>query len=52
MFVPLPSRPIFPVPLVVKLPESLGALRESSGRQRDRIFSYARFLELLGAGME
>jgi hypothetical protein len=35
----------------VELLESLGILEEISGRQRDRVFSYARFLALLGAGM-
>jgi len=30
----------------------LGVLQEISGRRRDRMFSYARFLALLGGGME
>jgi hypothetical protein len=36
----------------VALLESLGVLRESSGRKRDRMFSYERYLELLSSGME
>lgn len=36
----------------VALLESLGVLKEVSGRKRDRTFSYAAYLELLGSGME
>jgi len=62
----LPRNPIVSVPMVekllettaptagkaVELLESLGILEEVSGRQRDRVFSYERFLKLLSSGME
>jgi hypothetical protein len=61
----LPRHPIVSVPLIAKLLEttpptagkavelleSLGILEEVSGRLRDRVFSYARFMALLGANM-
>ena len=66
LFAQLPSQPIATIPLIVKLLEttpptagkaaelleSLGVLQEISGRQRDRMFSYERYLELLSSGME
>jgi hypothetical protein len=36
----------------VALLESLGVLRETSGRKRDRMFSHERYLDPLGTGME
>ena len=62
----LPRHPLVTIPRVAKLLEttrptaakavalleSLGVLTEVSGRKRDRTFSYAGYLELLGSGME
>ena len=66
LFAQLARHPIVNVPMIVKLLEttaptaskavelleSLGILEEVSGRQRDRVFSYERFLKLLSSGME
>jgi len=62
----LPTHPIVTIPTVVKLLEttkptagravqlleSLGVLTETSGKQRDRTFAYATYLERLRAGTE
>ena len=32
--------------------ESLGMVRETTGKKRDRIYSYASYLEILGEGDE
>jgi len=62
----LPKRPVITIPRVVKdlatttptaaksvaLLESLGILRETTGRKRDRSFAYATYLERLRAGTE
>lgn len=62
----LPKRPVIAIPRVVKelstttptaaksvaLLESLGILRETTGRKRDRSFAYAAYLDRLRAGTE
>jgi Fic family protein len=62
----LPIHPVVTIPTVVKLLkttkptagkavqllESLGVLTETSGKQRDRTFAYAAYLEKLRAGTE
>ena len=62
----LPVHPVVTIPGVVKLLEttkptagkavqlleSLGVLTETSGKQRDRTFAYAAYLEKLRAGTE
>jgi len=62
----LPMHPVVTIPSVVKLfrttkptagkavqlLESLGVLTETSGKQRDRTFAYAAYLEKLRAGTE
>jgi Fic family protein len=62
----LPRRPVVTIPGVVKmlettkptatksieLLETLGILRETTGRKRDRAYRYARYLERLRAGTE
>ena len=62
----LPRHPILTIPTIVKLLdttkptaakavgvlEQLGILRETSGRRRDRTFSYAAYLDRLRAGTE
>jgi hypothetical protein len=32
--------------------EKLGIVRETTGRERDRIFAYSRYLEIVSAGTE
>jgi len=62
----LPIHPVVTIPTVVKLLETtkptagkavqllenLGVLAETTGKQRDRTFAYARYLEKLQAGTE
>ena len=62
----LPMHPVVTIPAVVKLLkttkptagkavqvlENLGLLAETSGKQRDRSFAYAAYLEKLRAGTE
>ena len=62
----LPIHPVVTIPTVVKLLkttkqtagkavqllESLGVLTETSGKQRDRTFAYAKYLEKLCVGTE
>ncbi|HYS81679.1 MAG TPA: Fic family protein [Anaeromyxobacteraceae bacterium] len=62
----LPRRPVVTIPGVVKmlettkptatksieLFETLGILQETTGRKRDRMYRYTRYLELLRAGTE
>jgi Fic family protein len=62
----LPIHPVVTIPTVVKLLdttkptagkavqllENLGVLAETTGKQRDRTFAYARYLEKLQAGTE
>ncbi len=62
----LPTHPVVTIPTVVKLLkttkptagkavqllENLGVLTETSGKQRDRTFAYARYLEKLRVGTE
>ena len=62
----LPRHPVVTVPMTVELLDTtaptaakavallqdLGVLQEISGRRRDRAFSYARFVELGGEGLE
>jgi len=62
----LPIHPVVTIPTVVKLLETtkptagkavqllekLGVLSETTGKQRDRTFAYARYLEKLQAGTE
>lgn len=62
----IPNHPIVTIPGIVRLLEtskptaakavgvleSLGILRETSGRRRDRTFGYAAYLDRLGANLE
>ena len=62
----LPTHPVVTIPTVVKLLkttkptagkavqllENLGVLTETTGKQRDRTFAYARYLEKLRVGTE
>ena len=62
----LPRRPVVTIPGVVRflettkpaatksieLLETLGILKETTGRKRDRTYRYARYLERLRAGTE
>ena len=62
----LPVHPVLTIPAVVKLLkttkptagkavqtlEELGVLRETSGKQRDRVFAYRKYLDQLKVGTE
>ena len=52
----LPIHPVVTIPptagKAVQLLESLGVLTETPGKQRDRTFAYAKYLEKLRVGTE
>ena len=66
LFDRLPDHPVVTAPLVAELLQitpptarkaieiatDAGVLRETSGKQRDRVFAYRRYLDILAEGTE